>query len=136
MPKYSSDARNVVPRVESIPTSIKVRLEPAREVHRRVRRRHADIAEVPRAIASRDVHASAKSNCQMRHVSANPRAFMERFPGCLGWPGKLVPESDLTVHIIADCLHARPTLGRISEQIPCCLREAVRFTITAAQKKR
>src|SRR4249920_2211918 len=54
------DARDVVARVERVPATVQVRLEPRGEIHRAVRRRHPDVAQIARAIARGNVHAPAE----------------------------------------------------------------------------
>ena len=45
--------------------------EPGGEIHRRIDRRDADIAEIARAVARRDVHAAAQRDGQVRVVAAH-----------------------------------------------------------------
>ena len=54
-------------------------LEPGREIHRRVVRRHADVAEIAGAIARRDVHAAAERDREMREVAAHAAPLFMRF---------------------------------------------------------
>src|SRR5215475_14276863 len=46
----ATDSRMIVPRVERVPASAEIDLEPCAEIHRRWVRRHTDVAEIPRAI--------------------------------------------------------------------------------------
>src|SRR5215469_13161370 len=48
--QYASNPRDVVARVEGVPASSKVRLEPGGKVHWTVWREHSDVAEVTGAI--------------------------------------------------------------------------------------
>ena len=48
---------------------------------------------------------------------------------------KLISESGLSMHIVADGLYSPPTKGSVSEKIPSGLREMVRLAIPAAQQK-
>src|SRR5207245_160024 len=54
------DAGLVVARVEGVPMAAEIDLEPGAEIHRLVHGLDADIAEIARAIARRDVHAAAE----------------------------------------------------------------------------
>src|SRR5580692_4714028 len=47
--------RMIMPRIEREPLSVEERLEPSAEVHRRRIPRYADIAEITRAVAGRDI---------------------------------------------------------------------------------
>ena len=42
--EHAADPRDVVPRVERVPAPVDIGLEPGREIHGTVWRRHADIA--------------------------------------------------------------------------------------------
>ena len=71
----AADARHVVARVEGVPAAAEIGLEPAGEIHRRVGRRHADVAEIAGAIARRDVHAAAEGDGEMGEVAAHARCL-------------------------------------------------------------
>src|SRR5579864_6479762 len=60
----------VVPGVEGVPLSVEIGLEPASEIHRRVRRGDADVTEIARTVAGGDVHAAAERDRQMGKVAA------------------------------------------------------------------
>src|SRR3984957_16190391 len=47
----------------------------------------------------------------------------------------VIAELDPVMHIVAYCLHSRPSLRRMAEQRPRKLREFVSLAIPAAQKK-
>src|SRR6185437_2329829 len=51
-------------------------LEPAGEVHRDRGRRDADVAKIARAIARRNVHATAEGDCRVGIVAANAGGFV------------------------------------------------------------
>src|SRR6185437_16119438 len=53
-------------------------LEPAGEVHRDRGRRDADVAKIARAIARRNVHATAECDRRVGIVAANAGGFVER----------------------------------------------------------
>jgi hypothetical protein len=50
-----------------------------------------------------------------------------------GGAGVLVAECDTAVDEITDCLHPRPTRGRV-KQLPCGFRKPISFAVMAAQK--
>src|SRR5437016_4972560 len=60
--QHPAHARRIVARVESVPMPVEKGLEPRSEVHRAVRRRDTDVAQVAGAVASRNIHASAEGN--------------------------------------------------------------------------
>src|SRR3712207_4130539 len=65
------DPGNVVARIERVPAAAEIDLEPGAEIHRSVDRPHADIAEIARAVAGRDVHAAAEGNGEMSEIAAD-----------------------------------------------------------------
>src|SRR5437660_12399868 len=60
--QHPADSRGVVARVENVRLTAEIDDEPGREIHRRIRYRHAAIAETPRAIPRQDVHAAAEGD--------------------------------------------------------------------------
>src|SRR4026209_2894861 len=72
----AADPRDVVPWIERVPAASDIGFEPGGEIHRTIRRRHADIAEIAGAVAGRNVHAAAERDRQMREVAAHPFAFL------------------------------------------------------------
>src|SRR6185295_5235790 len=67
----TSDARDVVPGIKSEPAPVQKHLEPGTEIHRRGVFGDADISEIARAVACRNVHAAAQRDCKMREIAAN-----------------------------------------------------------------
>src|ERR1700680_1589325 len=57
--QHSADTRHVVSSIEGVPVTVDIGLEPGGEIHGTIGWRHADVAEVPGAVASRNVHAAA-----------------------------------------------------------------------------
>src|SRR6187551_3086823 len=88
-------ARLVVAWIERVPGAAQVRLEPAGEVHGRVRRWQADVAEVARAVAGGDVQAAAERDRQVRVVAADALAIVEHVPRRLGRARVPVAEGDV-----------------------------------------
>ncbi len=72
-----ADPRIVVARIKRVPAPTQKHLDPSGKVLGRMRRRKADVADVPGAIASRDVEASAKSEGQMGIVTTHAMLFLE-----------------------------------------------------------
>src|SRR5215210_2136193 len=74
------DPGRVVPCIERVPLSGQIDLEPGAEIHRRRIRRNTDIAEIPRAVASRDIHASAERDGKVREIAAHAEALVVSIP--------------------------------------------------------
>src|SRR5580700_10602700 len=90
--QYPPDPRHVVAWIERIPASSEIRLEPSGEVHRTVGRRNAYVAEIARAIARRNIHASAEGYSKMGEISADAAPLVQRFPRCSCGARMLVTE--------------------------------------------
>src|SRR5512144_690390 len=108
----ASDARHVVPRVEGIPMPIEPRLEPGGKVHRPVRRRGANVAQIPRAIARWDIQAPAEGDGEVGKVAADAGSFRVRFPGGPGRPRLVVVKVEVVGDEIADGLDESPARRR------------------------
>src|SRR2546428_1701303 len=109
--EHAADPRNVVPRIKRMPAASDIGLEPGGKIHRTVRRRDADIAEIARAVARRNVHAAAECDRQMRVVAAHTFAFLERLPRRSRRSGILVAEGDVAMDVVADGLDAAAARG-------------------------
>src|SRR5450432_2121834 len=127
------DARDIVTSVERVPLSVQVRLEPAREIHGSCRALHANIAQVAGAIARGNVHAAAEGDGQMRKVAAYAGALLIGLPGGLGASRVAVTKRQVSVHEVADGLHAAPAAGRSTEELPSRGRKPVRFAVAATE---
>src|SRR5580704_2719252 len=88
----ASDAGDVVSRIERVPGTSEIGLEPSGEVHRRGVLGDADVAEIPGAIARGDVQATAEGDGQVGEVAADTLALVEGLPGGLGGAGELIAE--------------------------------------------
>ena len=86
------DPRGIVPRIEGMPPAAEIDFYPRGEIHRRIRRRKADIRDVAGAIPRRDVQAATESNRQMREVAAHPAALCLCLKRGSGDPRMLVAE--------------------------------------------
>ena len=109
--KYSADTRHVVPRVKGVPMTIKICLKPGGKIHWIVWGRYSDVAQITRAVACRNVHATAECDGEMRVVTADTGSLVESFPGRLRGAGMLVTKSDMLIDEIADGLDASPSGG-------------------------
>src|SRR5208283_5739439 len=78
--QHPADARDVVARVKGVPLAADIGFEPGREIHRRVRERHPDIAEITGAISRRYIHAATEGDGKVREIPADPGAVAESFP--------------------------------------------------------
>src|SRR4029453_227479 len=131
----AADAGHVVARVERVPASAEIGLEPAGEIHRAIGRRHADVAEIAGAIARRNVHAAAEGDSEVGVVAAHASALLVGLPRRLGGAGMLVAELNVVMDEIADRLDAPPTCGRVAEQAPGDLGQAVGLAVATAEEK-
>src|SRR4029077_11886448 len=104
----AADPRTIVARIEGKPAPIKIHLKPGAEIHRRRIGRNADVAEVARAIARRDIHAAAQRHRQMRKITAHADAFFVAFPGRAVAPRMVITETDPLVDVVANRLHTLP----------------------------
>src|SRR5471030_1283636 len=116
--QHAAHSRNVVARIESLPGSADKRLEPRGEIHCRVGRRHTGVADIPRAIAGRNVHRAAQRDGQMREVAAYALTLVIRFPRGLGRPRVRVIEHNVVMHEVTDSLYSRASQWRIAERFP------------------
>src|SRR5947209_19179797 len=116
-----------------MPPAAEIDFDPCCKIHRRVRRRMADIGNVAGAIARRDVQAAAESDRQMCVVAANAVALYVCFRCSPGGAGVLVAEGQVVVYEIADGLHPRPAERRMSEQAPRLVGKAIGLTVATTQ---
>ena len=101
----AADARRVVARVEGVPATVEVGLEPGREVHRLGGRRRLDVRDVAEHVAGRDVQGAAERDREVGVVAADalagPVGVGGRGPrvGRAGHPGQVaVDEVDDRLH--------------------------------------
>src|SRR4029453_3164612 len=110
-------AGRIVARIEGVPTVAEIGLEPGRKVHRRIRRGHADIAEIASAVTRGDVHTTAERDGEMGEVAAHALAILEGLNSGLGRTREAVAELNVTMYEIADRLDALPARRRRTEQL-------------------
>src|ERR1700687_5043902 len=108
----------VVTRVERVPAAAQIGFKPTREIHRRVHRRHTDVAEISGAVASRNIHAAAEGDRKMRKVAAHAFSIVEGLQRRLGRAGVLVAELEMLMNEVANCLYAWPAGRGVGKQIP------------------
>ena len=70
------------------------------------------ISPIARAVAGRNVHAPAERDSKVGEIAADAALLHKRAPGTLGRVGVLVTEADMSIHVVADCLHPRPARRR------------------------
>src|SRR4051794_35484501 len=133
--QHPADARRVVARVEGMPLPAEEHLEPGSEIHRIVHRRHTDVTEVSRAVARRDVHAATEGNGKMREITADAGSVVKSFQRRPGHACVLVAERDMSVNVVADCLHAAPSRWRLPKEIPRRIRQPIGFAIPAPEQE-
>jgi hypothetical protein len=128
----AADPAGVMARVEGVPArpvrTFEERLEPRREVHRVGVDRHPDVAEIPRAVAGRDVHAPTHRDGEVGEVAAHADLLVVAVEGGAGGVGELVVEPDALVHPGHDGLHPLPTLVHAPEQRPGRVGQLVGIT--------
>ena len=88
----STDTRMIVPCIEGVPPAFEKDLEPCAEVHWRGVCGHSDIPQIAGAVSGWNVHATAKSDRQVREVAANADAFLVPFGRSPIAAGVVVPE--------------------------------------------
>src|SRR6185437_4921632 len=131
----ASDAGNIVAGIEGVPVAAEIGLEPAGEIHRGVGRRNADVAEIARAIALRNVHATAEGDRQVGIVAANAAAFVERLLGRLRRSSVLVAEGDVAMNVVADGLDVGPAGRRAGKKASTQCRRAGWSRSSGCQQK-
>jgi hypothetical protein len=71
----------------------------------------ADISEIARAVACRNVHAAAQRDCKMREIAANTNTLFVALRCSSVASCMVIAESDAIMHVIAYGLHALPSGG-------------------------
>jgi len=131
--QHSADARDVVPCIKGMPRTAEIGFEPSREIHWRVRDRHANIAQIARAVPRRDVHAATKRDCQVSEVPADAGAIAVSLPRRPGAARMFVAKRNVVVNVITDGLNPAPAEWGFPEQRLCDLGQPVGFAVAAAQ---
>ncbi len=131
----ATDTGNVVPSIERVPAAAKIDLKPSAEIHRLGLGRDADVAEIPGAIARRNVHATAQRDRQMGKVAAYAATLEQDLGGGPGGTSVLVAEVDVGMNEIADRLHTRPTRLRRAEARPRLPHQTLGLAVSAAKQE-
>src|SRR4029453_9937953 len=100
--EHAADPRDVVPRVKRVPAPSDIRLKPGGKIHRTIRRWDADVAEITRAVASRNVHAAAECGRQIPVIAAPAFAFLQSLPRRSRRSRILIAERDVAMDVVAD----------------------------------
>src|ERR1700675_1471123 len=125
----------LVPRIQNEPTTIKEHLVPCAEVHGGRISGNADVAEVPRTVPRRDVHASGKRDGKMREVPADAATFFVAFRGGPVSPRVMVAELDALVSVVADRLRPLPAALNAAKERPCQGRQLFGVAVATSHKE-
>src|SRR4030095_2153088 len=101
------DPGSVVPCIECVPLPGEIDFEPGAEIHRRRIRRNTDIAEIARAVARWNIHASAERDGKVREIAAHAEALVVSVPCGPRGARVLVSEDKPLVAVIAGGLRPR-----------------------------
>ena len=114
--------------VEGIPAAVKVGLKPGGEIHRAIVRRHADVAQVARAVTRGDIQTATKRDGEVREIAADAGPLLERLTGPSGGAGMLVTEGDMSMDENRRWpgMRFHPS-GRLAEEVPRLFGTADRF---------
>src|ERR1700733_11455386 len=125
----------VVSRVEGEPATIQEHLVPRAEIHRGWIGWNADVAEVARAVAGRDVHASGKRHGKMGKIPADAAAFLVALRRGAVTPGMVVAEFNAVVGVVADRLRSLPSAPVAAEERPGEVRKLLGVAVATCQQE-
>src|ERR1700761_3773826 len=125
----------VVSRVEGEPATIQEHLVPRAEIHRGWIGWNADVAEVARAVAGRDVHASGKRHGKMGEIPADAAPFLVALRRGAVPPGMVVAEFNAVVGVVADRLRPLPASLDAAEERPGQVRKLLGVAVATCQQK-
>src|ERR1700736_2396437 len=134
--QHAPNAAAVMPRIERMPVSAKIRFEPGAEVHWIGISRNANIAQIARRIARGNIHAAAQGNREMRKIAANAHPLAKTLErGAIGASFHVI-EAEMAMDEFANGLHPCPSSGSGAEGSPGKVKQlAVDFTVTARHDK-
>ncbi len=112
--EYTANPGLVIAGIESPPAAFEIGLEPRTEVHRK-NHWDADIAQITRCIACRNVERTAKGDGKMLKVATYADAFSKDIEGSLCGPGMLIVKGHFVVNPVANGLYATPAGFDLSE---------------------
>src|SRR6185312_17473921 len=95
----------------------------------------ASTGGTPGAVARRDVHAATEGHGKMREITADAGPVIKSFQRCAGHARVLVAEREMSVNVVADCLHTAPSRWRLPKKIPRRLRQPIGFAIPAPEQE-
>jgi hypothetical protein len=117
------DPRMIVPRVKGEPATIQKHLVPCAKVHGGRISWNADVAEVARALAGRNVHATGQRHSKMGEVPADAAAFLMSLR-CGAVPSRvMVAEFDAVVGAVTDRLRSLPATLDTAKERPGQVRK-------------
>src|ERR1700732_4691234 len=126
----------IVPGVKGEPATIQEHLVPRAEIHRGWIGWNADVAEVARAVAGRDVHASGKRHGKMGEIPADAAAFLVALRRGAVPPGMVVAEFNAAVGVVADRLRPLPASLDAAEERPSQVRKLLGVAVATCQQER
>src|SRR5258708_23424839 len=129
-----ADAALIVARIERVPGPPYVGFQPAREIHRRIRYRYADVGEIAGAVTRRNVETAQQCDGDMREIPTDALAFAIGLPRRLGRTSEMIAKRDMLIGKIANRLHARPPPFHVPEQAPGIVHQMLSFTVAAAKQ--
>src|SRR5580704_16346035 len=114
----SADPPPVMSRIDGMPVRTKINLEPGAEIHGLDVRWDTNIAQIPRRVTGRNIHAPAQSDCQMRKIAAHANLFAKGFQsGAIG-PSLQIIKAEVAVDEVANRCYPRPSRGSVAEGLP------------------
>ena len=102
--------------IEGPPTIFQVHLKPGTEIHGRRRSGYTNIAEIPGGVARRNVHAAAKTDCEVLEVAADALPFPKDIQSGFGRARELIPKGYMVMDPLHDGLDSRPSGGGVAEK--------------------
>ena len=106
---------SVISRIEGEPALAEINLHPSRKVHRRIRWRKTDIADIAGAIARGNVEAAAERDREVREVTADANALGIGLGCRAGGACVFIAENEVVMHEVADGLDPLPAERRMLE---------------------
>ena len=132
--EYAANPGLVVAGIECPPAAFEIDLEPRTEVHGK-NDGDADIAQITRGVACRNVERAAKGNGKMLKVATYAHAFGEDIESSLCGSGMLIVKRHLVVDPVANSLHPAPAGCDLSEQFKRDARESIDLTVTTIEEE-
>ena len=131
----TADPRRIVARIEGVPLAAEIDLDPGREIHRRVGRRKADVADIAGAVAAGMFRQRQNVAARWAKSRQTPRRSAKASAAVRVGARMLVAEGDVLVHEVADRLHPRPAERRLAEEAPGLVGQAVGLAVAAAEQE-